>query len=126
MVIMSEQRLAGWTPLPNLEGMTPSFGDITIHSPHHQNLKVTLPYEEGELRIEFMDARTFEDAASRPGELFKVEASRWLSSAYFSLDLESSLRLTSEKPGEHFCILSGERSLRVAARDDIEALWVPQ
>jgi hypothetical protein len=133
------QRLVDWMPLPELKGKTSSFGDIVIESPCHQRLSVMLSYEDGSLRVEFKDARafmtswdgdpnpflTFEEAASRPSDMCKVEASRWLSSGYFSLDIESSHR-ASDQPWEHFCILSGERSLHVAARDDIEALWVTE
>lgn len=132
----TKQRLVDWMPLAELEGKTPSFGDISIESPSHQRLSITLPYEEGTLRIDFKDARAFmtswdgdqnpfltvEEAASRPNEMFKVEGSRWLSSGHFSLDIESSHRI-SERPWEHFCILSGERSVHVAARDNVEALW---
>ena len=139
MNIKSKQRLVGWTPLTDLENKTPSFGDIAIHSSSYQSLSITLPYEEGELRIEFKDARFFmtswdgdpnpilslEEAASRPSDLLKIEASRWLSSAHFSLDIESSFQ-SSDKPWEHFCIVARERSLHVAARDDIEALWVSE
>ncbi len=138
-MVINEQRLVGWTPLPELQGKTPSFGDIGIHSARHQTLTVTLPYKESDLRIEFKDTRafmtswdgdpnpflTFEEAASRPSDLLKVEGSRWLSSDYFSLDVESSLQ-TSDKAWEHFCILSGERSLHVAARDDIQTFWVAE
>jgi hypothetical protein len=131
------QRLVAWEPTA-LDGRTPSFGDIAICSSQSQRLSVTLPFEEGHLRIEFKDARafmtswdgdrnpflTFEEAASRPSDLLKVEGSRWLASC-FCLDIESSLR-SSEAPWEHFCILSGERSLHVAARNDIEAVWTAQ
>jgi hypothetical protein len=135
----NKQRLLDWVPLTELEGKTPSFGDISIDSPSQQRLSLTLPYEEGTLRIEFKDVRAFmttwdgdrnpfltlEEAVSRPSDMCKVEASRWLSSGYFSRDIESSLR-ASEMPWEHFCILSGARSVHVAARDDVEASWVAE
>lgn len=137
METQNVQRLVGWMPLPELEGKMPPFGDIGIESPNHQRLLVTLPYDERALLIEFRDVRafmtswdgdpnpfvTFEEALSRPSYLCKVEGSRWLSSSYFYLDIESSTK-TTEQPWEHFYILSGERSLHIAARDDVEAAWV--
>lgn len=139
MEIKSEQQLVDWDPYPDISGKTPSFGDIAIRSTNSQTLIVTLPYEEGELRVEFKDVRaflttwdgdpdpflTFEETALRPSDLFKVQASRWLSSDNFYLDSESSLQ-SSGKPWQHYCILSGERALHVAARDLIVALWVPE
>lgn len=129
------QRLVKWQPLDGLHAKIPPFGDIDICSPHSQSLVVTLPFEERELRIEFKHARafmtswdgdpnpflTFEEAVSRPGDLLMVEGSRWLASC-FSVDIESSLA-TSEEAWEHFCILSEERSLHIAARNIVEATW---
>ena len=131
------QQLIEWNPLPELDQKASSFGDIAIVSPYHQRLSVVLEYGEGALHIEFNDVRAFmtswdgdpdsflthEEAISRPSDLCKVEASRWLASGNLRLDVESSLR-TSQRPWEHFYIVSGERSLHVAARDDIEASWV--
>ena len=139
MKTQSTQRLIDWMPLPDLRLKTQSFGAIAIESPRQQELSVRLPYEEGVLRIEFKDARafltswdgdpnpylTFEEAAARPSDMFKVDASRWLSSDWFYLDCESSLQL-SDKPWEHFCIISSERSLHVAARDEIDVQWVAE
>ena len=135
----SEQQLIEWVPLPEVSGNTPSFGDIAMQSSNHQTLIVTLPYEEGTLMIEFKDVRafmttwdgdpnsvlTFEEAALRPGDLFRIETSRWLSETYFFLDSESSIQ-TSEQPWQHFCSMSGQRSLHVAARDSIEASWTAE
>jgi hypothetical protein len=129
------QRLVAWEPA-DFDGKRPSFGDFVICSSQSHRLSVTLPFEEGDLRLVFKNARafmtswdgdpnpllTFDEAASRPSDLLKVKKSRWLAS-FFYLDIESSLG-TSESPWEHFCILSGERSLHVAARDDIEAAWI--
>ncbi|KEO88641.1 hypothetical protein EH31_16935 [Erythrobacter longus] len=95
MEIQSEQRLIEWIPLEEASGNTPSFGDIAMQSGNYQALVVTLPYEEGSLTVEFKDVRafmtswdgdpnpvlTFEEAASRPADLIKIEASRWLSDA---------------------------------------------
>lgn len=134
MLSENTQRLIAWEPIA-LDGRTPSFGDIVICSPRSQQLSVTLPFEEGDLRIDFKDARafmtswdgdpnlflTFEEAASRPSDLLRIEQSRWLASCFY-LDIESSHR-ASEAPWMHFCILSGERSLHIAARDEIEAIW---
>lgn len=131
------QRLVLWTPLDGLEGKTPSFGDFQIDSPSSEKLLIILPYQEGTLRIEFNDTRAFmtswdgdpspfltlEEAISRPSDLCRAEGSRWLSSEHFSLDVDSSVR-ASNKAWEHFCIFSAERSLHVAARDDISALWI--
>lgn len=128
------QRLIAWKPT-SFEGRVPSFGNIVIHSKQSQQLTVTLPFDEGNLRIEFKDARafmtswdgdpnpflTFDEAATRPADLLRIEESRWLASC-FQLDIESSLQV-KEAPWVHFCILSGERSLHVAARDEIEAAW---
>jgi hypothetical protein len=128
------QRLVAWEPT-DFNGRTPSFGDIVICSPQSQQLSVTLPFEEGDLRIEFKNARAFmsswdgdpnpfltiEEAASRPSDLLKVENSRWLASC-FSLDVESSLQ-ASDAPWTHFWIVSGERSLHVAARDEVQLIW---
>ena len=135
----NKQRLVDWMPLAELKGKAPSFGDISIESPSHQSLSIRLPYEEGTLRIEFKDARAFmtswdgdqnpfltvEEAVARQSDMCKVEGSRWLSSAHFSLEIESSLR-ASPRPWEHFCILSGERSVHVVARDDVEASWIAE
>lgn len=129
------QQLVEWTPCAGLKDKSPKFGDIAIYSPRSQRIVVTLPFEDGDLRIEFKDARalmtswdgdpnpflTFEEAKSRPSDLLKIEGSRWLASSFHS-DVESSFR-SSEAAWEHFCILSGERSLHVAARDDIEVSW---
>lgn len=133
----TRQRLVAWVPAPEVASKAPLFGDVSIVSPEHQKLSVTLPYEEGELHLHFKDVRAFmtcwdgdpnpfltiAEATARPSNLFKVEGSRWLSSQHFSLDIESSTRV-SDAPWEHFCILSGERSLHVAARSDLQANWV--
>lgn len=133
----AQQRLVDWVPAPDVTSKTPSFGDLSIISPEHQQLFVTLPYEEGKLHLHFKDVRAFvtswdgdlnpfltvAEATARLSNLFKGEGSRWLSSEHFSLDIESSIR-ASDAPWEHFCILSGERSLHVAARDDVDVTWV--
>lgn len=132
------QTLVDWVPLAELDGKVSSFGDFAVDSPAHQRLSVTLPYEEGTLHLNFKDVRAFMtvwdgdpfpfipfgESAARPSDLLKVVASRWISSGYFTLEAESSIR-DSDAPWEHFWILSGARSLHVAARDDIEATWVP-
>lgn len=129
------QRLVKWQPVDGLEARIPSFGDIDICSPYSQKLVVTLPFEEGQLRIEFKHARafmtswdgdpnpflTFEESVSRPNDLLMVEGSRWLASC-FNLDLESSLTVSKEA-WEHFCIISGERSLHIAARNNVQSTW---
>lgn len=139
METQSEQQLIEWVPLEEAIGKIPSFGDIAIQSSDYQTLIVTLPYEEGNLTVKFTDVRafmtswdgdpnpvlTFEEAALRPGDLFKIETSRWLSETYFFLDSESSIQ-SSEQPWQHFCFMSGERSLHVAARDFIEASWIAE
>lgn len=131
------QRLVAWEPI-DFGSRTPSFGDFVICSPQSQRISVTLPFEKGDLLIRFKVARafmtswdgdpnpflTFDEAASRPSDLLRVEGSRWLASCFY-LDIESSLR-HSEAPWMHFCILSGERSLHIAARDEIEAVWNEQ
>jgi hypothetical protein len=132
------QRLVAWKPVADLDAKTPSFGDMAVCSPQNERVVVTLLFEGSDLRIEFKDARAFmtswdgdpnpflafEEAKSRPSDLLKVEGSRWLASCFY-LDIESSLR-SSEAPWEHFCILSGERSRHVAARNDIEVVWTAQ
>jgi hypothetical protein len=134
MQFENTQRLVAWEPT-SFVGRTPSFGDIVIHSEHIQQLCVTLPFEEGDLQLEFKDARafmtswdgdpnpflTFDEAASRPGDLLRIEGSRWLASCFY-LEIESSLQAKDDS-WMHFCILSSERSLHVAARDDIEVIW---
>lgn len=139
MKTQSEQQLIEWLPLAVARANTSSFGDFAVQSNDYQTLIVTLPYEEGTLTVAFKDVRafmtkwdgdpdpvlTFDEAAQRPSDLFKVENSRWLSGAYFFFGSESSAQ-TSDLRWEHFCIMSGERSLHVAARDSIEASWTTQ
>ncbi|CAA9525466.1 MAG: hypothetical protein AVDCRST_MAG31-1890 [uncultured Sphingomonas sp.] len=124
-------------PSQEAVGKTPSFGNIEVDSRDYQTLCVALAYKEGKLRLQFNDVRafmtswdgdpnpflTFEEASSRPSDLLKVERSRWLASEHFHLDIDSSD--TSAKPWEHFYLVASERSLHVAARDDVEATWVP-
>lgn len=138
MAAEKKQTLIPWAPMEGISGRTPSFGDITMESAAYQTLVVILPYEEGKLRLRFNDVRafmtswdgdpnpflTFEEARERPSELLKVEESRWLSSQHFYLDIESSIQ-RSESPWEHFYILASERSVHIAARDNIEASWTP-
>ncbi len=76
------QRLVAWEPI-SLVGRTPSFGDFVIHREHGEQLSVKLPFEEGDLHIEFKNARgfmtswdgdpnpffTFEEAAPRAPDL---------------------------------------------------------
>jgi hypothetical protein len=137
MVGENEQRLVAWS-IADAAGQTPSFGDMEIESPSQQKLVVTLPYEGGKLRICFNDVRSFmtswdgdpspfltrDEVLSRPSELLRVEGSRWLSSGSFYLDVESSI-LASTNRWQHFFVLCSERSLHVAARDDIETAWTP-
>lgn len=129
-----EQHLVEWTPHSALGGECRSFADIAIHSPEHQKLLVVLLCEEGELRIEFKDVRafltfwdgdpnpllTFKETASRPANLFRIEGSCWLASDLFYLDCESSFS-ASEEEWRHFCIIANERSIHIAARDQVEA-----
>jgi len=138
MTAQKKQTLIPWTPMENDVGKTPSFGDIAIESAAHQKLVVTLPYEEGKLRLQFNDVRafmtswdgdpnpflTFEEGGQRPSKLLKVQESRWLASQHFYLDIESSIQ-SSASPWEHFYILASERSIHIAARDDIESSWMP-
>tara|TARA_R110000824_G_scaffold33596_1_gene107628 strand:+ start:151 stop:615 length:465 start_codon:yes stop_codon:yes gene_type:complete len=137
MTTTKEQRLIAWTPIDSVSGKSPSFGEVSMESPDYQTLMVTLPYDEGKLRLQFNDVRafmtswdgdsnpyvTFEDARGRPDDLLKVENSRWLASPHFYLDIESSIQM-SEAPWEHFIILASERSIHIAARDSIEASWI--
>jgi hypothetical protein len=131
------QRLIAWE-LAEGVGQTPSFGDFELVSPKHQELSLVLFFEEGQLRVDFHDVRAFEaqwdgdtsrfftsdELRGRPSELLRVEGSRWLASEHFTLDIESSVQ-GSPKRWEHFCVLASERSLHVAARDDISSVWTP-
>jgi hypothetical protein len=137
MAANTEQRLVAWNPSEEAARATPSFGDIEVESPNSRTVVLTLPYEEGKLRLLFKDVRavmtswdgdpnpfvTFKEAAARPSALMKVEGSRWLASGHFHLDIESSD--TSVSSWEHFYALASERSVHVAARDDLEATWMP-
>jgi hypothetical protein len=136
MTTKTIQRIIKWTPTREIERKTPSFGDLAISSPSHQKLTVELPYEEGTLSISFNDARAFfiewdgdqspfltaNEAQSRPSDLCVVLHSRWLASEWFHLDCESSA-VNSGKPWMHYCVLSGERTLHVAARSEFSTQW---
>lgn len=133
---MTVQQLLSWVPC-SAEGRTPSFGDINIESASSQTLDVTLPFKEGKLIIRFNDVRAFatswdgdpnpfltnEEAMHRPSDLLRVERSRWLASEFFSLEVESGSRLPIG-PWQHFCIIAQDRSVHIAARDDVVTNWV--
>ena len=138
MNAITEQQLVPWSPFQDLGAGTPSFGDIEIESRACDTLVVTLPFEDGKLRLGFNDVRAFttswdgdpnpfitnEESAKRPSDLLKVEQSRWLASNHFNLDVESGTAVRAE-PWRHFYIVAQERSLQIAARDDVEATWLP-
>ena len=133
---MPKQKLVPWEPVLQISRKTLFVEDISICSPEHQKLSVNLRFQEGDLSLHFNDTRafwtswdgdpnpfmTFDESSQRPSWLVKVEESRWLASEYFSLDLESSCQV-SETPWEHFYILANDRSIHIAARDDLEANW---
>ncbi len=137
MPIEEVQRLVRWLPSVEVAERTPSFGDIEIVSLDYCTLRLSLPYEEGKLLLQFNDARAFmtewdgdpnpflnfREAGNRTGDLFKVERSRWLASGHFNLGIEPSR--TSDQPWEHFLILASERSIHVAARENISIEWAP-
>jgi hypothetical protein len=116
--------------------MTPSIGDIKIESPNQGTLIITLPFEEGKMLIHFKEVRAFltrwdgdpdpylthDKIVERPGDLVKVEDSRWLTSENFSLDIECS-RGSTTMQWEHFIVVASDRSLHIAARDRVEAIW---
>ena len=133
MTSVIEQRLLAWGPVPELKT-----GDFAMTSGSHGRLSVSLPLDEGSLTLDFHDVRafftkwdgdfcpflTFEEAAGRPSDLFKVQPSRWLCSNEFYLESESSLHI-SDEPWEHFCVLANERSLHIAARDSVDVTVHP-
>ncbi|WP_426020780.1 hypothetical protein [Brevundimonas sp. DWR2-3-1b1] len=137
MAANSKQQLVPWNPNEKAARATPSYGDVELESPNCRTLILTLPYEEGKLRLLFKDVRafmtswdgdpnpfvTFKEAAARPSALMKVKESRWLASGHFHLDVESSD--ISANAWEHFYALASERSVHVAAREDVEAAWIP-
>lgn len=138
MTAKTKQRLVAWTPDEVAASETPYFGEVDLQSPDYRTVRLDLPYEEGKLRLLFKDVRalmtswdgdpdpfvTFEEAAARPGALAIVEESRWLASDSFALGIESS-GIVGSKPWVHFYILADGRSVHIAARDDVEASWVP-
>lgn len=138
MMAKTKQRLVAWSPREFAASETPYFGEIDLQSPDFQTVRLDLPCEEGKLRLLFKDVRalmtswdgdpnpfvTFEEAAARPGPLAIVEESRWLASDSFALGVESS-GVVSSKPWMHFYILADGRAVHIAARDDIEATWIP-
>lgn len=134
---MRTQKLVVWEPVPQISGITLFVEDLAINSPEHQQLKVDLSFQSGDLSLHFNDVRAFrtgwdgdpdpfmtvQESSQGPSWLTKVEESQWLASDYFALDIESSNEI-SELPWEHFFILASERSIHIAARDDLEAKWI--
>lgn len=130
-----DQRFAAWEPAEAV-GKTPSFGEFELESVDCRTLCVTLPYEEGKLRLRFNEVRSFmtswdgdpnpyltwEESGARPGNLVTVEGSRWLESGFFTLEIDSVA--ASALPWKHFWIVANYRSIHIAARDDIDAEWL--